>query len=87
MLLEASSGYEISYEFDCPPVELYLVDGYETSVFKAGSDIPNFGDLAENYLMYGPGDIRLAHTDEESVALSDLEEAIEGYVDLVCRLL
>lgn len=68
--------------FDAPPVVLETVPGFETAVMAYASDIPNFLPLGCRMLMYGPGSILVAHTDEEFVAIAELEQAVEGYVAL-----
>jgi acetylornithine deacetylase len=57
-----------------PPGENSIVVGY-------GSDVPHLRPLGEP-LMYGPGSIHLAHTDNEHVTLADLETARQKYVQL-----
>ena len=83
---EVDSEAEIKFEFESAPVDLTHVDGFPTSVFRAGSDIPHFGAIAESYLMLGPGDITLAHTAEESVPIQQLKEAVDAYVRLYEKL-
>ena len=38
-------------------------------------------------LLFGPGSFLVAHTDQEHLALDELEGAVETYVRLVRRLL
>lgn len=56
--------------------------GFESMVVNYGTDILHlFGDH-KRYL-YGPGTILLAHSDHEHLKISDLEEAVEGYKNLL----
>lgn len=68
-----------------PPVRMHVVDGFETAVFPYMTDIallPNWGKP----LLYGPGSILVAHTDDEHVDVAHLERAVADYVHLAAAL-
>jgi acetylornithine deacetylase len=68
-----------------PPVRMHVVDGFETAVFPYMTDIallPNWGKP----LLYGPGSILVAHTDDEHVEVAHLERAVADYVRLAADL-
>ncbi|WKZ56785.1 MAG: M20/M25/M40 family metallo-hydrolase [Bdellovibrionota bacterium] len=69
------------------PVTLHTLPGFETSVVAYGSDIPSYLPLECALMMYGPGTIHVAHTDDEHVLLSELDRATKGYVEIIERLL
>jgi acetylornithine deacetylase len=78
----------VSFEdvLEGPPVRMHLVDGFETAVFPYMTDIPLL-DRWGKPLLYGPGSVLVAHTDEEYVEIADLERAVEDYAHLVRELL
>jgi acetylornithine deacetylase len=71
---------------EVPPARLYTVPGFESAVFGFTTDIP-FLEAWGRPLLFGPGSITLAHTDDESVEIRELEEAAETCVRLVKALL
>jgi len=48
--------------------------------------VPNLKGNHTRYL-YGPGDILVAHSDHEALAVGDLETAVEGYKLLIKHVL
>ena len=61
------------------------IDGFEPAVFPYMTDIallPNWGKP----LLYGPGSILVAHTDDEHVEIAHLERAVADYVRLAADL-
>lgn len=64
------------------PVKLKTIPGMETDVAAYCTDIPHFDPLGAECLLYGPGTIFVAHTDNEYVEIRELEEAIEGYLKI-----
>jgi len=63
---------------EVPPVRLETVPGFETAVFAFTTDIPLLGRWGRP-LLYGPGSILDAHTDQEHVEIADLEKAAADY--------
>ena len=64
-----------------PTVKLHTVPGFATEVFPFTTDVP----LLDRWgvpLLFGPGSILVAHTDEEHVAIAELEGAIDTYARL-----
>jgi acetylornithine deacetylase len=71
---------------DVPPVIMPTVPGFETATFPYTTDIPfltNWGTP----LLYGPGSIHVAHTDNEHVQIAHLHRAVEDYAKLAKHLL
>lgn len=71
---------------DVPAVRMERVEGFDTAVFPYGTDIPHLTNWGRP-LLFGPGSIHVAHTDHEYVAVSELRQAVEGYVRLARVLL
>ena len=67
------------------PVHMHVVPGFTTASFPFTTDVPLL-DRWGSPLLFGPGSILVAHTDHEHVGLSELEDAVEGYVRLVRTL-
>ena len=51
------------------------VPGFDTAVFPYTTDVPLLTALG-NPLLFGPGSIHVAHTDEEHVAIDELKAAV-----------
>jgi acetylornithine deacetylase len=64
-----------------PPVRMHTVPGFDAHVFPFTTDIP-FLDRWGTPLLFGPGSILVAHTDEEFVTLDELSTAVTAYVSL-----
>ncbi len=71
---------------EVPPVRLHTVPGFDSAVFAFTTDIPLLPAWGRP-LLFGPGSITLAHTDEESVEIAELEAAADTYARLAKDLL
>ena len=71
---------------DVPAVRLHTVHGFETAVFPYTTDVPLLTDWGTP-LLIGPGSIHVAHTDEEHIAVDELNSAVDLYESLMRRLL
>ncbi len=69
-----------------PPVHLGSLDGFATTVVAFTTDIPAFNGAWGQPFLIGPGSIHVAHTSEERIPKSQLEEAVGLYRQLVLRL-
>jgi acetylornithine deacetylase len=61
-----------------PPVRLATVEGFRTEVVAYATDVPALDAWGTPYL-FGPGSIHVAHTDDEHVAVAELEAAVDAY--------
>ena len=77
---------DVTQALDFPAVRLTTVEGFETASFPFTTDIPLLGNWGQP-LLFGPGSILLAHTDEEHVGIGELEAAAETYERLARQLL
>jgi acetylornithine deacetylase len=80
------SRVSIEQVLEVPPVRLHTVPGFETAVFAFTTDIPLLTRWGRP-LLFGPGSIVLAHTEDESVEIAEMEEAVDTYVRLARVLL
>jgi len=71
---------------EVPPVTMPSVPGFETASFPYTTDIP-FLSRWGIPLLYGPGSIHVAHTDNEHVRFDELNRAVDGYTRLAKHLL
>ncbi len=69
-----------------PPVRLTTVPGFDTAVFAYTTDVP-FLSAWGAPLLFGPGSVLVAHTDEEHVPIAALERGVDDYVRLATHLL
>lgn len=68
------------------PVFFDPPDGVDTCTVPFNTDAPYLHELADVWLV-GPGDIRLAHSDDEHINLGEISTGIELYQQLARRLL
>ena len=76
----------IEHVLEVPVARLHTLSGFETAVFPFTTDVP-FLTRWGTPLLVGPGSIHVAHTDEEHVAIADLQAAVDLYQTLAERLL
>jgi acetylornithine deacetylase len=70
---------------EVPPVRLHTVPGFEAESFAFTTDIPFLTGWGKP-LLYGPGSILVAHTEDEQVRIVDLKSAAEAYERLAASL-
>jgi len=71
---------------DVPAVRLHTLPGFETAVFPYTTDVPMLSGWGTP-LLVGPGSIHVAHTDEEHIAVDELNSAVDLYESLMKRLI
>jgi len=71
---------------EVPPVRLQTVPGFDSAVFAFTTDIPLLSEWGRP-LLFGPGSIVVAHTDEESIEIAEMDAAVDTYVRLSKSLL
>ena len=67
------------------PVRLFSVPGFDECVVRFTTDVPYLSRWGKPLLL-GPGSILVAHTDHERIAKSELESAVDLYVELAKKL-
>jgi acetylornithine deacetylase len=85
VLKAVETAVAIEDVLEAAPVRLHTVPGFDTAAFSYMTDIallPRYG----RPLLYGPGSIFVAHTDDEYVEIAHLERAVADYVGLARRL-
>jgi acetylornithine deacetylase len=71
---------------EVPPVRLRTLAGYEARSFAFTTDIPLLPSWGEP-LLFGPGSVLDAHTDNDHVRLDELEAAADTYAAITRTLL
>jgi acetylornithine deacetylase len=71
---------------EVPPVTMPSVSGFETATFPYTTDFPFLSNWGTP-LLFGPGSIHVAHTDNEHVTIAELHKAVDGYMQLARHLL
>jgi len=85
---EAVAGKAEAREVLCiPAMRLEALDGFATSIVAYTTDIPAFGDSWGKPLLIGPGNIHVAHTNEERVPKRELAEGARLYQRITQQLL
>jgi acetylornithine deacetylase len=82
----AGDHVELVELLDSPPIRLRGLPGFDTTVVRFGTDLPWLEPWGERFLI-GPGSIRVAHTDHESVATEALREGVGLYQRIALALL
>jgi acetylornithine deacetylase len=82
-----SSRAELREVLSIPPVRLQSLDGMPTSVVSFATDVPVFGHTWGEPLLFGPGSIHVAHTENERISKRELNEAVATYANMVKSLL
>jgi acetylornithine deacetylase len=72
--------------FECEPLLLEAVPGFETEVMAFTTDIPLLDNWGKPSLL-GPGSILDAHTENEKISKKQLTDSVGLYVELAKRLL
>ena len=76
----------IEHVLEVPPVRMQTVPGFEAQAFAFTTDIPLLPSWGRP-LLFGPGSILLAHTEDEHVELAELEASVDGYERIARTLL
>jgi acetylornithine deacetylase len=76
----------IEHVLEVPPVRLETVPGFTAETFAFTTDIPLLPRWGRP-LLFGPGSILVAHTDEEHVELDELHAAVDAYQTIARGLL
>jgi acetylornithine deacetylase len=84
--IEAVAGVHIAEIRETPAIHLGALPGFPTTIVKYTTDIPRLTAWGQPFLL-GPGSIHVAHTPDERVSKRELEEAVNLYKEMVCRLL
>jgi acetylornithine deacetylase len=77
---------ELEWGSHIPTQRFQTIDGFETTTVAYTSDVPILAAWGTP-LMFGPGSIHHAHTEEEHVALEELKAAVLAYERIVRAVL
>jgi len=81
-----SRGVALEKVLEVPPVRMRTLPGFETAAFAFTTDVP----LLDRWgvpLLFGPGSVLDAHTDEDHVAIAELQAASLAYERIARALL
>lgn len=76
----------VEFVLEVPPVRLRTLVGWETESFAFTTDIPLLPRWGEP-LLFGPGSVQDAHTDDDHVRVGELEAAVDAYAAIARSLL
>jgi len=71
---------------EVPPVRMHTVPGFAAEAFAFTTDIPLLAGWGRP-LLFGPGSILVAHSEDEHVELAELEAAVDAYTRIARALL
>jgi acetylornithine deacetylase len=87
-MTDAVVGRAEAREILCiPAIRFEALDGFATSIVAYTTDIPAFENSWGRPFLIGPGNIHVAHTNEERVAKRELAEGARLYERMVRELL
>jgi len=76
----------VQYTFECEPVFMEEIPGFDTGVVAFTTDIPMLSNWGRP-LLFGPGSILDAHTANEKISKFELAHAVGAYASMVKRLI
>ena len=77
---------ELEWGSHIPTQRFHVIDGFETTTVAYTSDVPILAAWGTP-LMFDPGSIHHAHTEEEHVSLQELTSAVGAYEKIVRAVL
>lgn len=77
---------ELEWGSHIPTQRYHVIDGFPTTTVAYTSDVPILARWGTP-LMYGPGSIHHAHTEEEHVSIEELKAAVDAYARIARALL
>ena len=77
---------EVEYVLEIPAVRMHVLPGFDSATFAYTTDVPLLTRWGRP-LLFGPGSIHVAHTDEEHLAVDELRHAVDLYASLARQLL
>ncbi|MEP6590524.1 MAG: M20/M25/M40 family metallo-hydrolase [Gemmatimonadota bacterium] len=86
ILAAAGDRVTVAFPLEIPTMRAPALTGYAETTVAFGSDLPFYGAWGVGYQL-GPGTIHLAHTDRESIAISELKAAVTQYIAITQALL
>jgi acetylornithine deacetylase len=85
-LVPLETRVAVEYVLEVPPVRLRTLPGYDVETFAFTTDIPLLARWGEP-LLFGPGSILDAHTDDDRVRIAELAAAADAYTAIAQALL
>ena len=76
---------EMEVLFIHSPVNFLTADGFESGIVSYGTDAPSFSNI-KNKLLFGPGSILDAHTENEFIKISDMHKAVKDVKDIYKKI-
>ncbi len=80
----ASENLKITARGGDAPARYHTIEGLPAKSVSFGSDAPHLSNF-EHKMICGPGSIKVAHRDDECLAISDFERAIENYINIYMK--
>ena len=85
-LVPLEARVAVEFVLEVPPVRLRTLPGFEVESFAFTTDIPLLARWGEP-LLFGPGSILDAHTDDDHVRIAELAAAADAYTAIAQALL
>ncbi len=67
------------------PVNFHVVEGFETGIVSYGTDAPSFSNV-KNKILYGPGSILDAHTENEYIRIGGMLKAVDDVKNIFRKI-
>jgi len=85
-LVPLEARVAVEFVLEVPPVRLRTLPGFDVATFAFTTDIPLLARWGEP-LLFGPGSILDAHTDDDHVRIAELAAAADAYTAIAQALL
>jgi acetylornithine deacetylase len=86
LLVPLETSVAVEFVLEVPPVRLRTLPGFDVESFAFTTDIPLLARWGEP-LLFGPGSILDAHTDDDQVRITELTAAADSYAAIAKALL
>ena len=82
--MASQQGMEVTAFGGDTPMSYFTVEGIPSTTVAFGSDAPRLEKFAHRALC-GPGSIRFAHTQDEQISFSEIEQAVNQYITIFTK--
>lgn len=80
-----SDNISMTINSSTSPFEYYVPKNEKSFIATFGSDAPYLKFLAEKIILFGPGKLEYAHTDEEHIDIEELEQGYNHYMKIAIK--
>lgn len=83
VIIDKNTAIELIY--GDAPIKFYTIEGFEKGIVSFGSDASELYNLGKP-ILYGPGSILTAHTENEHIKIKDIRNAVKDLKNIFYKL-